>query len=174
LRQELHLLDRYLLIERARLGDRLRVEKQIDIGALDALVPTLILQPLVENAVKHGIEPRPAPGLIRLAVERSAQGLLLTVGDNCQRASDKSGSEPTTPGTEATVKEGIGLGNIRSRLKELYGSRAGLVLARAPAWSCAAARLAGSARRSRSLYAVRWKPARVDLHRHSRRAPCIH
>jgi two-component sensor histidine kinase len=119
LREELHLLDRYLLIEQIRFGDRLRVQQRIEPAALDAVVPILILQPLVENAVKHGIEAQIAPGLIRIEVERVGASLKLEVSDN-GRGLDAAG-----PGT---LKEGVGLGNTRSRLKELYGEAASLTL----------------------------------------------
>jgi two-component sensor histidine kinase len=119
LREELQFLDRYLLIERTRFGDRLAVEKQIDVGTLEAIVPILLLQPLVENAVKHGIENQIAPGLIRLLVERAGPELRLEVCDN-------------GPGLEASgegsLKEGVGLSNTRARLHELYGPAATLDL----------------------------------------------
>ena len=119
LREELHFLDRYLYIEQIRFGDRLRVEQQIDPAALDAAVPTLVLQPLVENAVKHGIETRIAPGLIRIEARRTGQLLHLQVSDN-GRGLDAQASD--------AIKEGVGLSNTRSRLRELYGDRASLEL----------------------------------------------
>jgi two-component sensor histidine kinase len=119
LREELRLLERYLLIEQIRFRDRLRVEKQIDVSALDALVPILILQPLVENAVKHGIQSQIAPGVIRVTAEHAGKSLLLQVKD------DGRGLAATSKGP---LKEGVGLSNTRSRLKELYGGRASLEL----------------------------------------------
>jgi two-component system, LytTR family, sensor kinase len=109
LRDELHFLDRYLLIERARFGPKLCIEKEIDVSALNAVVPTLILQPLVENAVKHGIENQIAPGIVRVAVERVGDRLRLEVTDNGRGL---AGQE---------LCEGVGLTNTRLRLKELYG-----------------------------------------------------
>jgi sensor histidine kinase YesM len=119
LREELHFLERYLLIEQIRFGDRLRVEKQIDVSALDAPVPILILQPLVENAVKHGIESQIAPGVIRVMAERAGKSLILQVHDNGRGLAAAS---------KGLLKEGVGLSNTRSRLKELYGNRATLEL----------------------------------------------
>jgi len=118
LRQELDFLNRYLEIQQVRFGERLRVEKEIDAAALDALVPTLILQPLVENAIRHGIEPNPTTGLVKVRARRSEAGALhLTVGD--------SGAGPK-PQTKS--QKGIGLANTRGRLQELYGNRARLML----------------------------------------------
>jgi len=119
LREELHFLERFLLIEQIRFGDRLHVEKHIQASALDAVVPILILQPVVENAVKHGIETQIAPGVIRIGVERVGEVLRLEVSDN-GRGLGASG--------DGKVKEGVGLSNTRARLKELYGARASLEL----------------------------------------------
>jgi two-component sensor histidine kinase len=115
LREELHFLDRYLLIEQIRFGDRLSVEKQIEAAALDAAVPILILQPLVENAVKHGIETRIAPGVIRISARRAGDTLLLEVCDNGRGLAKTANGIP---------KEGVGLSNTRSRLSEMYNGSA--------------------------------------------------
>src|SRR5215472_10673805 len=106
LREELQFLDRYLLIEQIRFGERLRVEKQIPAAALDALVPILILQPLVENAVRHGIESQIAPGVIRITAERAGRNLRLCVTDNGRGVGTAKNG----------VSEGVGLSNTRARL----------------------------------------------------------
>lgn len=116
LRDELHFLDRYLLIEQARFGERLCIEKQIDDAALNAFVPTLILQPLVENAVKHGIESRIGPGIVRITAERTGKLLRLEVEDNGRGLANEK------------ITEGVGLRNTRLRLKELYGAEAALAV----------------------------------------------
>ncbi len=120
LREELDFLNHYLLIQKARFGERLRIEMEIEPAALDAMVPVLVLQPLVENAVKHGIEKHIAPGVISIVARRSGDLLHIQVADN-GRGMNKSadGSSP---------REGVGLSNTRSRLKELYGSRGVLKL----------------------------------------------
>ena len=114
LRQELDFLARYLDIQQVRFGDRLRVEKEIDAAALNGLVPTLILQPLVENAIRHGIEPHPQPGVIALHAKLDGGTLRLTVRD--------TGGGPTSH----NQSPGIGLANTQSRLQALYGNRARL------------------------------------------------
>ena len=118
-REELQFLDRYLHIEQTRFGPRLSIEKQIESAALDAIVPILILQPLVENAVKHGIESQLAPGIIRIAVERAGDRLRLEVTDS---------GRGLTAAPEGRLQEGVGLSNTRSRLQELYGERGTLEL----------------------------------------------
>jgi len=113
-REELQFLERYLQIEQTRFGDRLQIERDITPDTLDGMVPILIFQPLVENAVKHGIETQIAPGRIRVEIRRQADDLVFKVTDNGR-------TNPTQINGE--LKEGIGLGNTRSRLKELYGDR---------------------------------------------------
>jgi two-component system, LytTR family, sensor kinase len=110
LRQELAFLERYLEIEKTRFGSRLTVRLEVPAETLDALVPNLILQPLVENAIKHGIERRSRPGLIELRARCEGDRLRLTLVDN----------GPGLPAQPAGRK-GIGLANTRARLQELYG-----------------------------------------------------
>jgi LytS/YehU family sensor histidine kinase len=117
LAQELDLLDRYLEIERTRFGDRLSVEVDIAPETLTARVPNLILQPLVENAIKHGIERVAGPRKIQLQAQRRAGRLILAVSDD--------GAGLATGGA---VREGIGLSNTRARLQELYGQDQQLAL----------------------------------------------
>lgn len=116
LRDELAFLDRYLDVEMIRFGGRLRVRRSLDPDALNALVPTLILQPLVENSLKHGIEPKVAGGSITLRALRTQAGRLrLEVED------DGVGLKPGK-----TAAGGIGTANSRARLKELFGPAATL------------------------------------------------
>ncbi len=121
LRDELAFLDKYLEIERIRFRDRLTVEMDVDPTTLDVRVPSLILQPLVENAIRHGLEPQARPGRIVLRVKREDTDLVLTVTDN-------GGGLP--PG--GLKNEGIGLTNTRARLAELYGRRHRFELASPP------------------------------------------
>ncbi len=111
LRQELKMLELYLAIEQIRFGNRLTVKMNIAPETLDAQVPSLILQPLVENAIRHGIEPRARPGCIELRAHRQDGTLALAVSD------DGAGL-----GNREQIKEGIGLSNTRARLRELYGA----------------------------------------------------
>jgi hypothetical protein len=123
LRRELEILDRYLEIEQVRLGDRLRVVRLITPEALDARVPSLLLQPIVENAVRHGIEPRLAPGTITVRAARQGGALLLIVSDD--------GLGLKTADTR-TDRRGIAHANPEAPLGELYGGAARLVLREPP------------------------------------------
>lgn len=110
LRQELDFLDRYLQIQQARFGDRLAVRREISDETLDAHVPNLVLQPLVENAIEHGIAPHARPGEIVLRARRRDDRLELEVQDN------GAGLPADKP-----LVDGIGLSNTRARLLQLYG-----------------------------------------------------
>jgi two-component system LytT family sensor kinase len=110
LARELDLLDRYTAIQRTRFGDRLDVRVSIeDPAARDALVPILILQPLVENAIRHGIAERARAGRIDVRARRHGGRLVLEVED------DGSGLPP------GEAREGVGIGNTKARLAEMYG-----------------------------------------------------
>ncbi len=123
LSRELELLDRYLAIEQTRLGDRLRVVREIEPGTLDALVPTFLLQPLVENAIRHGLEPRLAPGTITLSAKRDGDILRLAVTDDGVGLSAE----------QKTTRHGIGLANSLARLRALHGAGTHLELHALPA-----------------------------------------
>jgi two-component sensor histidine kinase len=112
LRREMEFLDLYLEIQQARFGDRLRIQKEIEPGALDVAVPTLILQPLVENSVRHGIEPRETGGAILIRASGHGNSLRLEVCDD---------GEGLKSGQLAALREGVGLSNTKARLHELYG-----------------------------------------------------
>src|SRR5215475_8930611 len=113
LRQELEFLESYLEIEKTRFRDRLQVKMDIEPETLDARVPNLILQPLVENAVRHGVAPHAAPGLIEISARLKENKLELQVRDNGAGLPDAR---------SAQIKEGVGLTNTRARLEQLYGA----------------------------------------------------
>ena len=112
LERELEVLRHYLDIQLVRFPDRLSVRFDIDPIAREAMVPSLLLQPLVENAIKHGITPRVAAGHLQISVRRQNDTLQLAVTD------DGVGTRSTKP-----LAEGVGLGNARARLASLYGDQ---------------------------------------------------
>jgi LytS/YehU family sensor histidine kinase len=111
LQEELEFLQKYLEIEQTRFQDRLSLRFEIDPETLDAEVPRLILQPLVENAIKHGISPRAGQGLIQISSQRRGDRLWLEVSDN---------GVGLTAGTRARLDSGVGLSNTRDRLECMY------------------------------------------------------
>ena len=114
LSQELTFTEQYLAIEQTRLGGRLRVETNISSDTLDALVPNMLLQPLVENAVRHGVSPLVEGGTIRIQSKLN-NGRLQLILQN----SGRPGIGPAQPGKPAN---GIGISNTAERLQTLYGS----------------------------------------------------
>lgn len=106
--RELEFVERYLAIEKIRFGERLNIEMRIDPATRDALVPNLLLQPLVENAVRHGIGEREKAGSIAIAATRSNGSLRIEVTDD-------------GPGLKRGFSEGVGLKNTRARLQQMYG-----------------------------------------------------
>jgi signal transduction histidine kinase len=117
LSQEMELVDKYLAIQQVRFADRLTIRKNLEAGALQQRVPALILQPLIENAVKHGLEPKPGPG--KLEIHAAVQ-------DGCLRIRVEDDGVGTA--NQGSENHGIGLANTRDRLRELYGPEARLVL----------------------------------------------
>ena len=113
LAEELEMARAYLDIERARFGDRLRVETHVDPPSLQHLIPNLILQPLVENAVRHGLSRKRGGGTVRIDARLADGCLELSVGD------DGLGMPDTA--LERVYEHGIGLRNLRDRLARLYG-----------------------------------------------------
>jgi two-component system LytT family sensor kinase len=113
LHQEMETLERYLGIMRMRFSDRVTIRSEVDPAATEGLVPSFILQPIVENAFEHGMAPIKRPGEIVIGAARSNDALVLSVRDN---------GEGVAPGTS----DGVGLGNTRQRLSELYGEKGSL------------------------------------------------
>ncbi len=109
LRQELNMLELYLAIERARFQDRLKVSVHADPETLDCSVPCLLLQPIVENAVRHGVGRLNGPGYVEVRATRQGNELLLRILDDGPGIS-----------SESTWREGIGLANTRARLEKHY------------------------------------------------------
>jgi LytS/YehU family sensor histidine kinase len=110
LHEELRFIERYLAIEEVRFSDRLKIRWSIEPGITAAVVPEFILQPLVENAIKHGIAKSNQAGVIEIRAELAGSDLLLVVQDN-------------GPGYQPGNQSGVGLTNIRSRLETSFGSR---------------------------------------------------
>jgi len=120
LRRELELLESYIEIMRARFRGRLTFELNVEPTTLDALVPRFVLQPLVENAIKHGVEPREEGGRVTVTARRDGDSLDLEVRDNGD-------------GLAGAIREGTGVRNTRERLHHLYGAgRQQFALAPAP------------------------------------------
>jgi signal transduction histidine kinase len=113
LREELATLRLYTQIQQVRFGDRLRLTWEIEDAALEAAVPHMLLQPLVENAIKHGLETHSTAGRITIAARRDGEMLRLAIRD------DGPGRAEPSPRRGA----GLGLANVRSRLAQLYGER---------------------------------------------------
>jgi len=126
--EELAFLQRYLEIEQARFGSRLTVERRIEEGLQEALVPNLVLQPLVENAIKHGIERQRKPGLIELGAQREGTHLVLLLRDNGPGLAAAAAAAADAAAAGRRRGHGIGLGNTRRRLEQLYGTRQELVI----------------------------------------------
>jgi hypothetical protein len=116
LSQELEIVENYLAIEQVRFADRLRVDIKVDPGALQSLVPCFLLQPIVENAIRHGIANCEGEGTVAASAWRDGDRLRITVRDSGPGTS-------TTPGSSTPSGNGIGLKNTRERLAHFYPER---------------------------------------------------
>ncbi len=124
LSEELALLERYISIMQVRFGSRLTIERAIAPGVSAALLPAFLFQPLVENALEHGIARRPGPGRVVISAERVGDALRLSVSDNGPGVTSSA-----LPETAAGIAHGVGLENTRQRLAHLYGRAQRLTLA---------------------------------------------
>ena len=122
LKKELDFLNYYLQIEQIRFQDRLDIELKIDPSTLDARVPNLIMQPIVENAIRHGIATRASHGHIEIRSRRQNGVIQLQVQDNGPGLDDQNGE----------IREGVGLSNTRLRLQQIYGDTYRFDLINAP------------------------------------------
>jgi two-component system, LytTR family, sensor kinase len=124
LREELEAVDEYLDIESIRFGPRLHVEKSIDPASLDIVVPSMLLQPLVENSIKHGLSPKIGEGHITIRSVREKEHVIIDVIDN--------GVGVGSVHAERAPAGGIGLRNVNERLKVIYGANYQLQLDSVP------------------------------------------
>ncbi len=129
LAEELRSIDRYLTLERARFGDRLQVTVRVAPEVLPVAVPYLCLQPLVENAVRHGLEGRAGPGRITILAEDAGADCTISVED------DGLGADPEQIRLALTGEgdsDSIGVGNVDERLRTIFGDEYGLVIETGP------------------------------------------
>ncbi len=140
LSQELALTEGYLAIEQTRLGERLKIDVVVPLETLDALVPSMLLQPLVENAVRYGVAPLIEGGWIAIKCALDADRLRIVIGNSGRRGQ----------GEQKKNGNGIGLGNTADRLKTLYGTDFEFSLVRPEAGGCEVV-LELPLRRARSL-----------------------
>lgn len=129
LEEELELLDHYVAIQEARFGDRLRVTFRVDPRTAAAVIPTLLLQPLVENAIRHGAVPNGSVAEVEIAATRVGDRLHLEVRDNGPGVAAHWGGASNGSGGGS----GLGIANTRARLQELYGPSHRFDLTNAPA-----------------------------------------
>lgn len=120
---EVEFVKRYLEIEHMRFGDRLKVSVDLAVETYDAMVPNMLLQPLVENAVRHGVAPHPGPGRVEIAAARDGERLGIVVRDT-------GAGMPASAPNEA--RAGVGLRATRERLEKLYGPAQELALVNIP------------------------------------------
>ncbi len=124
LREELEYINTYLVLEKARFREKLRILRDIDPELMDYQVPVLTLQPLVENAVKHGVTPKVGPGALQLIVKKEHGELHIMVKDDGVGIPEDRINQVLLPGVGSG--NGVGLSNVHERLKSLFGEEYGL------------------------------------------------
>ena len=132
LSREIELLNAYLAIQVVRFGDRLRVRVDVEPAAADCLVPTLVLQPLVENAIQYGVADREEGGLVAISATLAGDRLVMRVVDDGVGWHDGHGQGSRRHGDA----RGIGHRNTRERLREMYGSEHAFVVEDSPGGGC--------------------------------------
>jgi sensor histidine kinase YesM len=122
-KEELEFVNKYLEIQRTRFKDRLKIEMEIQPETLDASVPTLLLQPITENAVTHGISPHKKPGILKIVSEKVDENFIVEVHDS---------GDGIKSNKKAENSNGIGISNTRERLKQLYPEKHSFELSDSP------------------------------------------
>jgi len=124
LREELEYINTYLVLEKARFREKLRILRDIDPDLMDYQIPVLTMQPLVENAVKHGVTPKVGPGAVQITAKQEHGELHITVKDDGVGIPKERISQVLLPGVGSG--NGVGLSNVHERLKSLFGEEYGL------------------------------------------------
>jgi two-component system LytT family sensor kinase len=123
--EELRLVDTYLDLERARFGDRLSVTLRVAPEVLSVVIPSLILQPLVENAIRHGLEPAERVGKLAITIADADNEAIVSIED------DGVGADPAYLGrilSGSSQRGGVGLHNVDERLRAVFGEEHGLTI----------------------------------------------
>jgi len=130
LKEEIEYFNTYLILERARFREKLRVVREIDEELLEYKVPVLTIQPLVENAIKHGILPKPGQGTVQITVRKHDHEMLIVIRDDGVGIDPALQTKVLTPGFGSG--NGVGLSNVHERLKGLFGEEYGLRIVSVP------------------------------------------
>lgn len=130
LKEEIEYLNTYLILEKARFRDKLKVVRDIDESLLDYQVPVLTIQPLVENAIKHGILPKTGPGTVHITVSPGEDEMLIVIRDDGVGIPRGKIPEVLKPGCGSG--NGVGLSNVHERMKGLFGEEYGLRIVSVP------------------------------------------
>jgi two-component system LytT family sensor kinase len=134
LHEEFDFMRNYLQIEQERFGPRLTFNMSLDPSIAHEKIPTLLLQPLVENALKHGLAPKGGKGLLQISAQRHEASIELVVADN--GIGWRDGQLPLLTLSKSARHSGVGLANTAARLHTIYGGRASINIESAPLEGC--------------------------------------